>query len=259
MSRSKLNRLDKIKKMLIAQTGISIKEFSASLNVSEITIRRDLNLLEEQGFIRLVNGVAIYRMNENKPLYPEYNLSSECTVFQDKKERIGKKAASLIELNDVVAIDSGSTTAYLSQNLSYDTHMTVVASSMNVLIDVSKHHNCDIICSGGYLYPNTQMFYCPEGISMIKRTCINKAFISTAGISEKLNVTCIAPHEMDGKRALMESAQTKILLADSSKFGKIFPTAFSRIQDFDIIITDNELSEEWRTYIENANITLYCE
>ena len=63
MSRSKLNRLDKIKKMLIAQTGISIKEFSASLNVSEITIRRDLNLLEEQGFIRLVNGVAIYRMN----------------------------------------------------------------------------------------------------------------------------------------------------------------------------------------------------
>ena len=115
MSRSKLNRLDKIKKMLIAQTRICIKEFSASLNVSEITIRRDLILLEEQGFIRLVNGVAIYRMNENTPLYPEYNLSSECTVFQDKKERIGKKAASLIELNDVVAIDSGSTTAYLSQ------------------------------------------------------------------------------------------------------------------------------------------------
>lgn len=259
MSKSKLNRLDKIKKMLLAQTGISIKEFSTSLNVSEITIRRDLNILEKQGFIRLVNGVAIYRMKESTPLYPEYNLSSEYSVFQDKKERIGKRAASLIELNDVVAIDSGSTTAYLSQNLSYDPHMTVVASSMNVLLDVSKHHNCDIICVGGYLYPNTQMFCCPEGISMLKRTCINKTFISTAGISEKLNVTCIAPHEMDVKRALLESAQTKILLADSSKFGKIFPTAFSRIQDFDIIITDNELSEEWRTAIENENITLYCE
>lgn len=83
--------------MLIAQTGISIKEFSASLNVSEITIRRDLNLLEEQGFIRLVNGVAIYRMNENTPLYPEYNLSSECTVFQDKKSVSGKKL--LLSLN----------------------------------------------------------------------------------------------------------------------------------------------------------------
>ena len=91
MSKSKLNRLDKIKKMLLAQTGISIKEFSTSLNVSEITIRRDLNILEKQGFIRLVNGVAIYRMKESTPLYPEYNLSSEYSVFQDKKERIGKK------------------------------------------------------------------------------------------------------------------------------------------------------------------------
>lgn len=61
---------------------------------------------------------------------------------------------------------------------------------------------------------------------MINRTCINKTFITAAGISEKMNVTCIAPHEMDLKRALMESGQTKILLADSSKFGRIFQQPF---------------------------------
>ena len=75
--------------------------------------------------------------------------------------------------------------------------MTVLASSFNVLLDLNDHYNCDIICSGGYLYSNTKTFYCPEGISMINRTCINKTFITAAGISEKMNVTCIAPHEMD--------------------------------------------------------------
>lgn len=94
---------------------------------------------------------------------------------------------------------------------------------------------------------------------MINRTCINKVFISAAGISEKLNVTCIAPHEMDAKRALMDSGQTRILLADSSKFGKIFPTVFSYIKNFDIIITDKDLSESWISEIKELGITLYCE
>ena len=236
MSGRKTDRLDRMRKMLMTENGITIREFAGKLDVSEITVRRDLKLLEKQGCLRLVNGVAIYHAAEKTALYPEYNLNDECLVFPQKKERIGRRAASLIEANDVVAIDSGSTAAYLARALPYE-----------------------IICSGGYLYSNTQTFYCPEGISMINRTCINKTFITAAGISEKMNVTCIAPHEMDLKRALMESGQTKILLADSSKFGRIFPTAFSHLKDFDSIITDDELSDEWRSLIESQGIHLYCE
>lgn len=259
MSGRKTDRLDRMRKMLMTENGITIREFAGKLDVSEITVRRDLKLLEKQGCLRLVNGVAIYHAAEKTALYPEYNLNDECLVFPQKKERIGRRAASLIEANDVVAIDSGSTAAYLARALPYDIHMTVLASSFNVLLDLNDHYNCDIICSGGYLYSNTKTFYCPEGISMINRTCINKTFITADGISEKMNVTCIAPHEMDLKRALMESGQTKILLADSSKFGRIFPTAFSHLKDFDSIITDDELSDEWRSLIESQGIHLYCE
>mgnify|MGYP002225956820 FL=1 len=117
---------------------------------------------------------------------------------------------------------------------------------MNTLAQLTTHPNYDVICAGGYLYPNTRMFYSPEGISLINRTCVNKAFLSTAGISGKLNVTCVAPHEMNAKSALMESSQTKILLLDSSKFSKICPTTFAYLSDFDIIVTDDELSAEWQ-------------
>ena len=127
---------------------------------------------------------------------------------------------------------------------------------MNTVAQLTTHPNYDVICAGGYLYPNTRMFYSPEGISLINRTCVNKAFLSTAGISGKLNVTCVAPHEMNAKSALMESSQTKILLLDSSKFSKICPTTFAYLSDFDIIVTDDELSAEWQGYIADLGIQL---
>ena len=180
------NRADLIIKILMAQSGASIKELSEHLGVSEITIRRDLHVLERQGRLRLINGVAVYRAPvEAVSVYPEYDLAYEYTIFQQKKARIAQKAVSLLEPNDVVAIDSGSTMEHFSQNLPTDMHLTVLTYSMNTLRQLSERPNCDVICCGGYLYPNTQMFYSSEGISLIKRTCINKAFIAAAGISGK--------------------------------------------------------------------------
>ena len=239
MSLKKMTRIDKISQLLIAKTGVSIRELAVELGVSEITIRRDLKQLEQQGTVKLINGVAIHRAAQNPhSTLPEYNLDYEVLHFGDRKARIGKKAASLIEPNDVIAIDTGSTCSYLT------------------LAQLTTHPNYDVICAGGYLYPNTRMFYSPEGISLINRTCVNKAFLSTAGISGKLNVTCVAPHEMNAKSALMESSQTKILLLDSSKFSKICPTTFAYLSDFDIIVTDDELSAEWQGYIADLGIQL---
>ncbi len=196
-----MTRIDKISQLLIAKTGVSIRELAVELGVSEITIRRDLKQLEQQGTVKLINGVAIHRAAQNPhSTLPEYNLDYEVlhSTFGDRKARIGKKAASLIEPNDVYG----------------------------------------------------------QGISLINRTCVNKAFLSTAGISGKLNVTCVAPHEMNAKSALMESSQTKILLLDSSKFSKICPTTFAYLSDFDIIVTDDELSAEWQGYIADLGIQL---
>lgn len=258
MSEKKTDRMDRMMKMLMEQSGIAIREFAQALGVSEITIRRDLRALEQRGSIKLINGVAIYRaLSGAEAALPEYNLDYERTVFQEKKSRIGRLCASLVEASDVIAVDAGSTIEYLTRSLPRDVHLTVLAHDLNTLTLLSDHPGYDIICAGGYLYPNTRMFYSPEGISLINRTCINKAFLSAAGISGKLNVTCVAPHEMDAKRALMESSQTKILALDSSKFSKICPTTFARLSDFDAIVTDNDLSDDWRAAISDLGIRLY--
>ena len=258
MSGKRVNRMDKITKILAAETGVSVKELAALLRVSEITVRRDLRTLEEDGSVKLINGVAICRTHtEGRSTLPEYDLEHECTVFREKKQRIADKALSLIEPNDVIALDAGSTADYLARALPRDVNLTVLAYSLNVLTHLSDRPNCDVICAGGYLYANTRMFYSPEGISLISRTCANKAFISAAGVSGKFNVTCIVPHEMNAKCALMECSQTKVLMLDSTKFGKICPTTFAHLSNFDVIITDDELGVEWRGEIAALGITLY--
>lgn len=258
MSSKKNNRLDKIIKMLMAQNGITVHEFSENLDVSEITIRRDLQALESAGKVRLINGVAIYCSSRTeRPIYPAYNLEYECTVFQKKKERIGKKAASLIAENDIIALDCGSTTEYLAQNLPDDRRFTILTGSMNVLRHASGHPDCSVICTGGYLHPSTQLFSSPEGISLIRHTSINKAFFSASSIADNLNATCIAAYEVDYKSAVLAKSQQNILLVDSSKFGKSFFRSFARLSDFDVVITDDELSPKWRDQIQEAGLTLY--
>lgn len=96
MSLKKMTRIDKISQLLIAKTGVSIRELAVELGVSEITIRRDLKQLEQQGTVKLINGVAIHRAAQNPhSTLPEYNLDYEVLHFGDRKARIGKKAASL--------------------------------------------------------------------------------------------------------------------------------------------------------------------
>ena len=85
------NRADLIIKILMTQSGASIKELSAHLGVSEITIRRDLHVLERQGRLRLINGVAVYRAPvEAVSVYPEYDLAYEYTIFQQKRPALPK-------------------------------------------------------------------------------------------------------------------------------------------------------------------------
>lgn len=93
MSLKKMTRIDKISQLLIAKTGVSIRELAVELGVSEITIRRDLKQLEQQGTVKLINGVAIHRAAQNPhSTLPEYNLDYEVLHFGDRKARIGKKS-----------------------------------------------------------------------------------------------------------------------------------------------------------------------
>jgi DeoR family deoxyribose operon repressor len=123
-----------------------------------------------------------------------------------------------------------------------------------VLQAVARKPKINIIVAGGHYHSDTLMFESPEGIALLQRNRAIKAFISAAGVNLSLGVTCLHDYERNTKTAVLQNALTKILIVDSSKIGKVFPSFFANLKDFDTMITDNKIREEDAAVIQDLNI-----
>ena len=237
---------------------VNIKDLAEKLEVTEMTIRRDLRELSKENIVTLISGGAVLKRNSPIDTDEEkYLIQTAESLMLEEKIKISRKAASLVDPNDVIIIDTGSTTENLPKFIPENIPLTVVCYALNILFNVYENKNWKLVFPGGYFHDNTLMFESPEGIEVIKRIRANKAFVSAAGVSEKLGVTCATDYEKETKKAIIESSNTKILLVDSSKFGKIKISHFADLTDFDIVITDSGISKECEEIIKNIGVKLY--
>jgi len=254
---NKNQRIKDIINIIRLKNVVNIKELTKKLHVSEMTIRRDLDLLSQDNIVELIPGGAIFKPSVDLERDEEkYFITHEETRRIREKMRIGQKAASLFEPNDTIIIDVGSTTEYLAKFMREDIPITILCFALNILVEVYRKRNCNPIFAGGYYHENTLMFESPEGINLISRTRADKAFVSAAGVHAELGVTCANPYELETKKAILSSSKTKILLVDSSKFGKTKIAYFADLHDFDMVITDTEIPPEYSTIIKNLDIAL---
>lgn len=253
----KLQRANKIIDILKEKNGATVKELALILGVSEMTIRRDLEILKCNNIINNVYGAAIYNPSNNiEKLESLYNIENELVKHENEKIKIGKAAASLINENDIVIIDTGTTTEKLAEFINNDINISALIYNTNILMALSKKKNIKLIFSGGYFHPNTMMFESPEGISLIEKTRATKVFVSAAGVHENLGVTCSNSYEVLTKKAIIKSSLEKILLVDSQKFGIVKSSYFAELSDFHTIITDSGISETWRKKINDLGLKL---
>ena len=254
----KADRMNQLIDIIKSKNGASVKELAALLGVSEMTIRRDLVVLEQNNIVNNVYGAAIYN-----PSYKQEQSDSSYEVTNAKntqdleKSKIGAFAASLIEPGDMVVIDTGSTTEMLAENIDDNLDATILCYNANILNSLRLKENLSLIFSGGRYHPKTQMVESAEGIELIQSMRFTKAFVSAAGIHHNLGVTCVYHYEIPTKKAIMQSSLEKILILDSTKFDQVKPAYFANPEDFDVIITDSSIPEEWRKEIERLKIKLY--
>ncbi len=183
--------------------------------------------------------------------------SSTGATGSEEKMRIGKKAASLVEAGDVVIIDSGSTTEWLARSLAPGLPVTILCFALNVLMAAGRDPARTVLCAGGALNGDTLVFESPEGLSLVRRYRAGKAFFSAGGVSDRLGVTCVNAAEAELKKAALASSQTRILLADSRKFGSVKPAWFAELSDFDAIITDQGISLDFVEIVRERGIALH--
>jgi DeoR family deoxyribose operon repressor len=251
----KLERTGRLVSILQDRNGASIRELARELDVSEMTIRRDLAQLRLDDVVSLVHGAAIFKSpGSGDSREDDYYLSLEQTVNNQEKERIGREAARMVEPGDTIIIDIGTTTELMAKHIPPVCPVTVLCFTMNTLLELHKKKVENLIMGGGYYHPNTQLFESEETITLIQRTRATKYFLSAAGVSRELGLTCANQYEVHVKQSCIASSLKKILLADSGKFDQIRPAYFASLDALDAVITDNGINPDWVHFMEDLSI-----
>lgn len=255
MSYGRKKRLTDIINLLQQKTELSVKEVSSLMRVSEMTIRRDLDALEQQGVINRTHGGAVI-MDPNTGIRYPYILGEQLTRNTREKNLIGIKAASLVRPNETIFLDSGTTTPFVTKNLNPDMPLTVLCYTFTNAMELYRRSNTNLILMGGLFHRDSNIFHSVENYDLIRNIRADKAFISTAGLDDKMGLTTFFDYEAAIKREMIRSARQIILVADSTKFGNISVTHFADLDDVNMIITDDGLPEKCRSILNDRGINL---
>jgi DeoR family deoxyribose operon repressor len=241
-------RRTSIEEIVRENGAIMLTDIAARLGVTTMTIRRDLETLVKRGKVSLYHGVII------PSKYSNYQLLEAQNVMIEQKMRIAKAAASMITEGDTIILDAGSTVSMLARELPKKISLTIICLSLNSFLNVVDNPNTKVILIGGLYHESSLVFESPENIQLLKRLRANKAFISASGVRHNMGVTCSNQFEIELKKTALDSSVERILLADSSKFGKVNSCFFADLEEFNTIVTDSGLSPENIHLLEGRGI-----
>jgi len=251
------SRIDHLQDIIAEANSITIKDLADRLDVSVMTIRRDMEVLEEAGLVRTYRGgVIVSEQNIRSPGSLGYSLTTAETAHVEEKRAIASLAASMIEDGDVVFFDAGSTVELILDYVNPSIEMTAICYSLNIMNLIAGWANVRIIFSGGEYHPESQNFESPEGLELLRRNRSSKAFISANGIRVDLGVTSSGQFEIPIKRVAIENSAHSYLVADSSKCGLVRTAHFADVQEFTAIITDWHVDDETRETLTESGATL---
>lgn len=242
---NKAGRQNKLIDIIKIQGILPVRTLSTMLGVSEMTVRRDLEELKSSG------------LSETHSDQNGYNLLTALQKSNEQKNKIGKTAVKLLQPNDVIILDTGSTVVHMLQYLPEDYNLTILCYNANVLFELRYKPGIKILFCGGVYHPNTEMFESTEGIQFIRKTRANKVFLSAAGVHKELGITCANAYEVPTKQAIMQSSIEKILVVDSSKFDQVQSAYFCELSDINKVVTDKMISDDWKILMKQKGIQLY--
>jgi DeoR/GlpR family transcriptional regulator of sugar metabolism len=236
---------------LIRQRGFaSLPALAEALAVSESTVRRDLDFLEESGAAQRTHGGAFYTGPSPKLAHFDQRQS----LNWDKKRQIAVAASRLIDDNDTILLDGGSTTYELAQLL-VGRPLQVVTNSLPVANLFTSSDAADLVFIGGYVHSKTGVSLGPYANQMLAGLNVRRAVLSVAGINERgcYNSNLLL---VETERAMMSSAEEVIVVADSTKFGHTSLAHLCDLGEIDVLVTDHEIDAAWRERIAAAGVKL---
>jgi DeoR/GlpR family transcriptional regulator of sugar metabolism len=243
-------RHGKILEALAAAQRIEVSTLATILGVSQVTVRKDLDQLEEMGLIRREHGFALFGSMED--------VGRRMAIHYEVKRRIARAAAAMVDEGEMVMIESGSCCAMLAEELvNTRKHVTIVTNSVFIANHIRHAPYCRIIILGGEYQPNAQVV---AGSITRQNTRIflsDKFFIGTDGFSEKCGFTGKDHVRSQTVRDMAEQAQQVIVLTESEKFLCQGSERTVLTEDVSQVFTDDKIPAEKEAFLQSRNVTVH--
>lgn len=241
-------RRDRLLELVRVGRFASLPELVERLGASESTIRRDLNLLEQEGAARRIHGGVLY--TGGSPRLPHFDAQQPAEW--DKKKAIAVAAAKLIEDGDSILVDGGSTTYEVARFL-VGRPLHVVTTSLPVANLFASDSNGDLVLIGGNICPRSGVARGPYADAMLSRVRVRRAILSVAGVHHEgfFNNDLLL---VETERAMMRAASEVIVVADSTKFGRQSLTHLCPLEAVSRLVVDDGLGPEWQATLREAGV-----
>lgn len=227
----------KIFELLKEDGSAKVIRLAKIFKVTEVTIRQDLEKLEQEGLIiREHGGAFLKNMEDNVRSFVPLNTDN-----MDKKTAIGKMAASLIENGDTIILDSGSTTTEIAKQILGKKGLTVITNALNIALLLGADPGIEVMVTGGEFKPPTLSLTGQKAADFLENIHVDKLFLATAGISLRSGLTYPSISDITVKKAMIEAADVTYLVADSTKIGKNSLASLGALSLIDYLITDPDI------------------
>jgi len=244
------DRQDRILKMIRSRGVVKIDELSKIFDVSVLTIRRDLFVLEKKGLVERTHGGALLSQNLNVEAF--YSEKDRKNVFE--KEAIAREVVKYIDENTTVFINSGSTSRQILRQMSEHNGL-IITNNVTALIEAQNKDYCNLVLTGGEF-----RFKSNSLIGRLAKLSLEQVYASTCilgvdGVSYKYGFTTNISEEVEMNRCMIEKTRgSVIVVADHDKIGVVANFLTADLKEVDMLITDDGMNEEYRIEIENLGV-----
>ena len=245
-------RKQKILDLLKEKDSVRVANLSRMFGVSEVTVRSYLEDLEKKGLLSRVHGGAV---SSYKPYY-SMNLNQRLETNQRAKVAIAEKVSALIQPNDTVMLNAGTTTLLVFRKFPADYNLSIVTNSISIALEAAGNPNYSVILVGGSVNTKYQFTYGNDAVRQLKKYHADKLILSVDGISAEQGFSTYYNQEATVDMAMLEQSDCCIIAADHSKFGH---SAFAKISDLsvaDYIVTGGQISSELAEILEEKGVTV---
>ncbi len=229
---------------------LEVLDLCKLLDVSAVTIRKDLKLLEEKGLLFRTHGGA----SLENPYINEKAVVEKEKISVEEKNGIAQAAAKLIDENDSILVASGTTVQALAKYIKPQKKLTVITSSLHVVLHLIHDRNIEILQLGGYVRHSSASVIGNYALHILENVSCSKLFLGVDGIDLDFGLSTTNLEEAQLNKKMLNSAQKTIVLADSSKFGKKSFARICGLDEIDEIITDSGISSSTVKILEEKGI-----